>query len=246
MIQIKREEIIKSILEVKKTVTMKELIEKLKTSESTIRRDLARMEKNGILIRVHGGAQISNISYEEDLVSKISQNNEAKEDIAFLASTYINEGDCVFLDAGTTTEYLIKYMRTKNVTVVTNGIHHIKELTKYKIKSYFTGGVLKYKTGALIGKDALKTIESYNYDISFIGVNSIDIEAGLTTPDPDEALIKEKIIKKSKVSYILADHTKFNRISFAKFGNLEEVKIITDNIIDEKYYKIDTIEEVTE
>jgi len=244
MIQIKREEIIKSILKIKKTVTLKELTEKLKTSESTIRRDLGRMEKNGILIRVHGGAQISNISYEEDLNSKISQNNESKEKIAFFASTYINKGDCIFLDAGTTTEYLIKYMRTKDVTVVTNGIHHIKELSKYKIKSYFTGGILKYKTGALIGKDALKTIESYNYDISFIGTNSIDIKAGLTTPDPDEALIKEKIIKNSKVSYVLADHTKFNKISFSKFGNLEGVKIITDNIIDEKYRRIDTIEEV--
>ena len=244
MIQIKREEIIKSILKIKKTVTLKELTEKLKTSESTIRRDLARLEGNGVLTRVHGGAQISNISYEEDLVSKISQNNEAKEDIAFFASTYIKEDDCVFLDAGTTTEYLIKYMRSKNVTVVTNGIHHIKELSKYKIQSYFTGGALKHKTGALIGKDALKTIESYNYDISFIGANSIDIKAGLTTPDPDEALIKEKIIQNSKISYILADHTKFNKISFAKFADLKEVRIITDTIIDEKYKSIQTIEEV--
>ncbi|OQY41105.1 MAG: hypothetical protein B6227_06220 [Fusobacteriia bacterium 4572_74] len=244
MIQIKREEIIKSILEIKKTVTLKELIEKLKTSESTIRRDLARMEENGILTRVHGGASISSISYEEDLISKINQNNGAKEDIAFLASTYIKENDCIFLDAGTTTEYLIKHMRSKDVTVVTNGIHHIKELSKYKIKSYFTGGALKHKTGALIGKDALKTIESYNYDISFIGSNSIDIKTGLTTPDPDEALIKERVIQNSKVSYILADHTKFNKISFSKFGNLKEVKIITDTIIDERYRSIKTIEEV--
>lgn len=244
MIQIKREEIIKSILEIKKTVTLKELTEKLKTSESTIRRDLARMEANGVLTRVHGGARICNISYEEDLDSKISQNNEAKENIAFLASTYIKKNDCVFLDAGTTTEYLIKHMRSKDVTVVTNGIHHIKELSKYKIKSYFTGGALKHKTGALIGKDALKTIESYNYDISFIGSNSIDIKAGLTTPDPDEALIKERVIQNSKVSYILADHTKFNKISFSKFGDLEEVRIITDTIIDERYHNIKTIEEV--
>lgn len=244
MIQIKREEIIKSILEIKKTVTLKELTEKLKTSESTIRRDLARMEKNKILTRVHGGARITNISYEEDLTSKINQNNKAKEDIAYLASTYIKENDCVFLDAGTTTEYLIKHIRKKDVTVVTNGIHHIKELSKYKIKSYFTGGALKHKTGALIGKDALKTIESYNYDISFLGANSIDLEAGLTTPDPDEALIKEKVIKKSKVSYILADHTKFNKVSFSKFADLEDLRIITDEIIDERYYKIKIIEEV--
>ena len=103
---------------------------------------------------------------------------------------------------------------------------------------------MKHKTGALIGKDALKIIESYNYDISFLGTNSIDIKAGLTTPDPEEALIKERVIKNSKISYILADHTKFNQISFSKFSDLDKVMVITDTIIDKRYHNIKTIKEV--
>lgn len=208
-------------------IKLNEVMDLTDSSESTIRRDLTALEKKGLLVRVHGGAVLRS-NYEESIDDKSIFNREEKEKIGRFAATLVNDGDCIFLDAGTTVFYMIKYLKDKNVLVVTNGINHLDELQKYDITTYLTGGLIKFKTKALIGRETIKTLNDYNFDKCFLGVNNINVEKGYTTPDPEEAFVKSTAKELSKEVYVLADSTKFGKVSFARIGALEEAIIITD------------------
>ena len=243
MLSQERYDIILNLLKNKEIVKMKEIVDTLKISESTIRRDLSYLEEHGLLKRVHGGATLPENSYEADFNTKNIQNKFEKDKIGEAASRIVLEGECIFIDAGTTTERMIKYLQGKNVTVVTNGVTHIPELMKYNIRAYLTGGRIKNTTGALVGVETIESLKKYNFNKCFIGANGIDPETGYTTPDIEEAEIKREVIKKSQKSYILADHKKFGKTSFVSFGELRDSTIITDKLPAEEYRKKTKIKE---
>lgn len=115
----------------------------------------------------------------------------------------------------------------KDIIVVTNGVMHIEALIKKGITFYLLGGHVKHKTGAIVGGSALTDIGLHSIDKSFIGVNGIHKEAGFTTPDPEEALLKTKAVKQAKKAFVLADASKFGEMSFSAFASLDEATIIT-------------------
>lgn len=227
MLTSERRKIILESIKNSGTLKLKEMMELTDSSESTIRRDLNELERKGLLIREHGGAVLRN-NYEENIEEKTSLYQGEKEDIARYAASLVQKGDCIFLDAGSTIFHMIKYLENKDVLGVTNGINHLEELNKYNIKTYLTGGLIKFKTKALIGREAIKTLGDYNFDKCFLGVNSISIDKGYTTPDPEEAFVKSTALNLAEKVYILADSTKFGKVSFAKIATLEEAIIITD------------------
>lgn len=198
-------------------------------SESTIRRDLSTLEERGFLKRVHGGAsKLSNSRQEPDMLEKSSKNLQDKLKIAEEAASLLEEGDCIYLDAGTTTLHMIDFIdHTKDIVVVTNGVMHIDALIRKGIPFYLLGGYVKHRTGAMIGGASLTAVSQYRFDKSFLGVNGVHIEAGFTTPDPDEALLKTKAVRQAKNAYVLADPSKFGEISFAAFAALGDAAIIT-------------------
>jgi DeoR family fructose operon transcriptional repressor len=145
----------------------------------------------------------------------------------------VEEGECIYLDAGSTTLLMVEFLPVnKELVVVTNGLTIIDPLMKKGIKTYLIGGYLKPITGAMIGRGALAAIEQYRFDKCFLGVNGIHIELGYTTPDPEEAALKMAALQLSREKYVLADHTKFGEISFSKIADLSEAKIITDETED--------------
>jgi len=227
MLASEREKIILNYLKEFGSITLNEIMDLTDTSESTIRRDLTFLEKKGMLVRVHGGATLKS-NYEETLDDKLIINQNEKEKIALYAVSLIKNGDCIYLDAGTTVSHMIKHLGKKEVIVVTNGINHLEELKKYNITTYLTGGLIKFKTQALIGRETIKTLNDYNFDKCFLGVNSISLDKGYTTPDPEEAFVKSTAMELSKEVYVLADSSKFNKSSFAKIANLEKAIIITN------------------
>ncbi|MCY8110968.1 DeoR family transcriptional regulator, partial [Bacillus spizizenii] len=96
-------------------------------------------------------------------------------------------GDCIYLDAGTTTLHMIDFMdKSKDIVVVTNGVMHIEALIRKEISFYLLGGYVKHRTGAVIGGASLIAMDQYRFDKSFLGTNGVHTEAGFTTPDPDE------------------------------------------------------------
>ncbi|WP_406548003.1 DeoR/GlpR family DNA-binding transcription regulator [Clostridium ljungdahlii] len=168
--------------------------------------------------------------------------------MAKFAASYIEEGDCIYLDAGTSTFEMIQYINKKSLIVVTNGLNHINAIIENNINGYILGEKVKNSTKAVIGCDALKSIEKFRFDKCFLGINGIHLKYGFTTPDSEEAILKENAIKHSGQSYILADESKFGEVSFVKVGNLDQASIITNCKIEnyEKYIQKTKVKVVTD
>lgn len=229
MLTPERHQIILDLLNEKGVVKLQELVDATSSSESTIRRDLSQLEDEKKVKRVHGGASLlKQKSVELSISEKSLQNYNEKEMIARHAASLIRNGDCVFLDAGTTALQMIPHITAKEIKVVTNGLTHLEALLEQGIDTYLTGGFIKQKTRALIGKGALEGIKQYHFDKCFIGVNGIHTEYGFTTPDPEEAMIKKSAINLSQEVFILGDHTKFNEVTFTHIAELKQGVIITD------------------
>lgn len=228
MLTPERHQIILQILEQKQTAKIQELADATHSSESTIRRDLDQLEQKKLLKRVHGGASMIRRTQEEPSVQeKNAKNLQEKLLIAKNAASLTGSGECIFLDAGTTTFQMIPFL-PKGVIVVTNGLNLIDSLLEHGLQTYITGGAAKMKTKALIGNAAVEGLKKYRFDKAFIGVNGIHEKFGFTTPDPGEAAIKATAISLSQEAYILADHTKFQEVTFSRIADLEQGTIITN------------------
>ena len=230
MLAQERFERILEILREKQSVTVVELTEKLNTSESTIRRDLTELNRQGLLIKVHGGATAvkSVLSREEEVITKSKKHQEEKREIAKYAASLINKEDIVYLDAGTTTEMMLEYLKEYDVVYVTNGITHARKLMNAGFKVHLIGGEIKAVTEALVGEEALEQLDKYNF----------------TTPDQKEAAVKKKAMEQCQKRYILSDASKFNVISTIKFADLKKAEIITDHLENKEFKRITNIEEV--
>ncbi|SCY33435.1 DeoR/GlpR family DNA-binding transcription regulator [Alkaliphilus peptidifermentans] len=224
------------ILERNYRIQVNDLTEELKVSESTIRRDLQDLEQEGLLKRTHGGAvKLENTSFEPTMDEKEQVNIAAKAEIGKRAAALIEDNDTVILDAGSTTLQIAKNIKSKNVTVLTNSILIALELSKNNdVEVVVTGGYIRKEIVSLVGPITDKIIKSFRVDKAFIGANSITIEDGYTTPNIDEAHTKSIMIKSSKEVYIVADNSKFGKVSFSKIADANEVDgIITDNGIEQ-------------
>ncbi|UQD52363.1 DeoR family transcriptional regulator [Bacillus methanolicus] len=248
MLTPERHQLILQLLKEKQTVKIQELVDLTKTSESTIRRDLTQLEKGKFLKRIHGGAaRLQGKLQEPSMTEKSSKNLHEKRQIAQYAAQLVEEGDCIYLDAGSTVLEMIPYL-PKDIVVVTNGLMHLGALLDRNITTYIIGGFAKRTTNAVIGRGAVASLELYRFDKCFMGVNGIHPEFGYTTPDQEEAFIKQTAISLSREAFVLADSSKFSEIAFAKFGDLHEATIITNELdteTSELYKSKTTIKVVT-
>lgn len=249
MLTEERQQKILEILENKGVVKINELVKLTNTSESTIRRDLTHLECIHELKRIHGGATLLKGRFNEpSYTEKQDQHISEKSKIAKYAVGLIEEGDCIYLDAGTTTFNMIQYMDKKDIVVVTNGLKHIDALVEKDINAYILGGRVKGRTKAVVGTDALKNLEKFRFDKCFIGTNAVHLEYGFTTPDSEEAILKENAIQLSKEAFVLADESKFGEVAFVKISDLNTATIITDSKVEdyERYAEKTRVEVVTE
>lgn len=244
-----RHQVILGLLKEKDIVKIQELMELTNTSESTIRRDLSQLEEMKFLKRIHGGAsRLQGKLQEPSMSEKSSKNLQEKVKIAKYAASLVEEGDCLYLDAGSTVQAMIDFLPVKHIVVVTNGLMHVNQLMTKGIPTYILGGLAKYSTNAIIGRAALASFDFYRFDKCFLGVNGIHPQFGFTTPDQEEAAVKQRALSLSREAYVLADETKFSEISFAKIADLQEATIITngmENEIKNQYLGKTTIKVVT-
>ena len=212
-------------------VTLRQLVASLKVSESTIRRDLSTLEELGQLVRVHGGARRVDLNEVElTLESKRTRHIKEKEQIAQKSIKFIHSGQTIFIDAGTTTLALVPHLTTfSSLTVVTNGLAQAELLTDLGIETILLGGSVKHGTKAVIGPTAEAALQTYYFDVAFIGMNGIDEVFGLTTPSVEEAAIKRWAIHQSDATYLLADRSKLGQRFFAKVASIEAVRWISED-----------------
>ncbi|MCX7714769.1 MAG: DeoR/GlpR family DNA-binding transcription regulator [Clostridia bacterium] len=234
------------LLEEKKAVTVLELTKILNISESTIRRDLNVLNSMGKLNKVHGGAvSISALSMEENDVSlRYNLNADEKMRIAKYAAQLIKENDFVYMDAGTTTEAMVEYITEKNAVYVTCGISLAKKLAYKGCKVYIIAGKIKAMTEAVIGGEAVESLDRYHFNIGFFGANGISTDGGFSTPDIEEARTKTKAMSRCRRCCVVADSSKFNKMSAVTFADIEKAEIITSKLEDGKFRTYTSVMEV--
>lgn len=225
------------------SITNQELVNLLGASESTIRRDITALAADKRLIRVHGGAislkkNLNSTDFEVD--TRRTMYAEQKKIIGAYAASLVEDGDLIYIDAGTTTEFMVNCIpENKKAIFVTNAVSHAVALGKKGYDAYIPGGRIKPVTEAVVGSGALMSLRMYNFNKGFFGANGIEHTAGITTPGISEAAIKEFALSRCRERYILADSSKFDCVSSVCFAALDNVKIITENIPDEyKEYEI--------
>lgn len=203
-----------SILEHMGSVTVQQLMTELDASESTVRRDLNTLDANGQLVKVHGGAILKNTVYstiDDEVVYRKEQNREAKDKIARYAAGLITAEDFVYIDAGTTTERMIDYIANRQAVFVTNAIGHAKKLAEHGCKVYILGGEFKAVTEAIVGEEAVFTLDKYNFTKGFWGANGVSLQKGFSTPELKEAMVKRKSMENCRDCYFWRMRASFPR-----------------------------------
>lgn len=237
MIPEERKQSILQYINEHKSAKVSELMEMFDASEATIRRDLTEMDNRGLINKVHGGAFAleERVSTDYRVSERDDKHRDEKIAIGKYAASLISDNDIVFLDAGTTTEHIIDYVTANNVTFVTNAPAHANKLASMGYTVYMTGGKLKETTEALVGSVAYENVSRYQFSVVFVGTNAVNHNAGFTTPDPEEAMIKECAIRHTGVPYVLCDHTKFGVTSAVTFASFGDACVITCGVIPESY-----------
>jgi DeoR family fructose operon transcriptional repressor len=214
------------------SVTNHELMTLLNVSESTIRRDVTMLAADNKIIRSHGGAvslgNAETYTKDRDVSDRRSQNREKKIRIGKAAASLIKDNDLVYIDAGTTTEYMIDYITAFGATFVTNAVAHAVKMAKRGLSVFIIGGQIKSVTEAIIDSEAIVSLSKYNFTKGFFGSNGISEEEGFTTPDICEAGVKSFAMNKCALKYVLCDSGKFGKLSRITFEGPEGVTVITD------------------
>jgi DeoR family transcriptional regulator, fructose operon transcriptional repressor len=231
---------IREILALRRTIAATELCEMLGATAITIRRDLAALEAQGLVVRSHGGAtsRMSSTNFQPAYEMLLRTHSEEKEAIARQAKDLIADGDTVFLEGSTTVLELARQLFHRNrVTVVTNSPTIVCELQQSTgITVLCTGGDLQKDTFYLSGEWARHALSEIRIDKAVIGVSAIDPTYGMSTSRQAEAQIKKLIIKAAKTRIALADHTKFGKQGFAYVCPVTDLDVlVTDSGTDPKY-----------
>lgn len=242
-----RHDQILKLLEQRGSVSLQELKELLQTSESTIRRDLTQLHSAGRLVKVFGGAvACEKLNPTDELVpDREIRNREEKQRIAAYAATLIHSRDFVYVDAGTTTACLIPFLTDKTVTYVTNAPSHAIKMAQAGLNVVMLGGNMKDSTEAAVGSVTCAQLERYHFSIAFLGTNGVSQHAQLSTPDPEEAMVKSLVVRRSRNCYVLCDHTKFHKISPVSFADIEDVIVLTDSVPEGIFREIPNIVDIT-
>lgn len=218
--------------------SVSELSEALGYSEATIRRDLQELGEENLVERSHGGAvPVTHVGKEQNYDQREIQNLERKAAIGERAAEEIQEGQVVFFDSGTTTMQVAERAPTDgSIIPVTNSPLLALKLGEGDNEVKLTGGTLRQRTKALVGPTAVSTLRGMNFDLLFLGTNGIDLQSGLTTPNEEEARVKELMIENANLVVLVADGSKLDSQSFARFGRLDDVDLfVTDATIPADY-----------
>lgn len=237
----RHEEIIK-LINKDRFVKVSQLSKLFEVSEETIRRDLDKLERDGLLKKLHGGAvpmDIVNVEGIKPVTERIEEHAKEKALIANLALDLINDGDTLILDSGSTTLQLARILDNKNVTVITNDIGIAYELSfKENIKLIVTGGSLNARSFSMVGPETARYLGTFNVNKVFLSTSGIKLNKGFTASNNLDAFIKKIMIGSGDKVICLADHSKIGRVSLVSFADFKDIDIIiTDRAVELSYEK---------
>jgi DeoR family fructose operon transcriptional repressor len=194
-------------------------------SEVTIRRDLEALERRGLLERTHGGAvPAQRLRTEPTYLAAASSFPEEKRLIGHFAAALVEPGDTLYLNGGTTTPHIVRYLRTSEVTVVTNSVAIALEAADRDIELVLLGGHYRAPSNSVVGPFATEALRRTHATKAFIGVEGVSLSAGLTTPAALEAEIARLMIEQTRGRVIVvADHSKIGTVADFVIAPIERV-----------------------
>lgn len=221
------------------TARVSDLSKIFKVSEVTIRYDLAKLEKKNLIIREHGGAFLKSLpSQVQSFSFQHTENMDKKALIGKKAAEFIEDGDTIIIDSGsTTTEIAKNILNRKNLTVVTNAVNVPFIIGGQPgIIVLLTSGEFKAPTLSLTGQKAADFFENVHVNKLFLATAGVTLRAGLTYPSLSDLPVKRAMIEAASTVYLVADSTKLGKQSLASLGALSLIHyLITDDGISNEY-----------
>ncbi len=239
MLAIERKNEILSILQKERSVLVADLSQKYNVTEETIRRDLDKLEKEGVIKKTYGGA-VLNENTNLDLPFKIrARTNRAEKGvIAGLVTELIGEGESLVMDSSSTSLMVAKNLKSfKSLTVITNSVEIMVELSGCKgIRLICTGGVMRDSALSLGGKTAEEVLRHYHADKAIMSCKGIHMEKGISDSNEFEADLKAVMAACAKEIIWAIDSSKFDKVSFVKILDLQEGDtVVSEKPVDEKW-----------
>lgn len=233
MIYNERKKNILKALEEKGVISIKEISNTLHTSQITIRRDFEKLENDGFLTRVTGGAILNDTTIPEyenvelTIQQKKIQNEDKKNKVAQATATFIQDGNCVFIDCGTCMIPLVKLLAKKNITIVTNNMTILPYLHNPRADVFVIGGRYNSTYEMNAGSVAEEYMRTFHFQYTILGCAGIDLETGdIYTSAIDGYIMKKAALEQCDTSILMLDSTKLSKKSLVKISNIDQINHI--------------------
>lgn len=239
MLAMKRSQFIVDQLQNHKVVLVSQLSKQMAVTEETVRRDLEKLEKQGVLRRVHGGAYLAEGYGNETPVSVREQiYREEKAAIAQKCMALVNDKDSLMLDCSTTAKYIAQALvdSNKKATVITNSLLVANVVApSANLRLISLGGEFGPKLNAFFGDVTVQSLKQYYADKAFISGAGLSTQAGITDYTRDEAAVRRAMIERSAECYVAADLTKIGRVAVHMVAPLDSIHtVVVDQPFQEK------------
>lgn len=207
---------------------VKTMSQELSVSSVTIRQDLAYLEEEGLVKRVHGGAVLGE---SDDIRSRLGVNYEKKILVARKAASLVRDGETIFIESGSVNALLAReLLKRSSLTVLTTNLFIARQMRKGShVQVIVVGGIYQHQSESLVGQLAKQFIGQVNFGKAFVGIDGFSPEAGFTCRDMMRAEIAAQIIERSRESYVLTDSSKFGRSELQTICRTDQVDwVISD------------------
>jgi len=230
LIKEKRLKNIKEYITKNESASLDELVSIFNVSKNTIRRDVQELIETGNFKKIYGGVAVAKNKELLPFHDRKIRNQSEKRYIAQLASNFIENGDIIFIDSGTTTIELFDFIKDKELTIVTNNIEFITLCIPYEqLNIICTGGILERKTKSFGNFNNPDFLENYNINKAFMASTGISIKNGVTNSSPLESNLKQIVVKKCNEVYLMIDADKFDKQGLITYCGLDEIDFVITN-----------------
>lgn len=239
MIKEKRLKQLEEYVVKQQSASLDELVKEFNVSKNTIRRDLQELVDTGAFKKVYGGIAVNQKKLEPFHEREV-QNHHGKKNIGRTAADFVEDGDIIFIDSGTTTIEMLDHIKEKHITIITNNIDIIVGSIPFENIMVITiGGVLERKTKSFGMNYNVEIVNTYNINKAFMASTGLTPTNGVTNASLLETEIKSKIVERSKTIYLLVDHNKFGQYGLTTYCELNKINyLITDKMPNLEYQNL--------
>lgn len=236
LIKLERIQKIHEYVSEKQAVSLDELVSVFDVSKNTIRRDIQWLADHGEIKKVYGGIAVNDTSLVSFNDRQI-RNQKQKALVGKLAASFIDNGDIVFIDSGTTTVEMFEFLKNKEITIITGNLNFIINAQPFdNLNVISIGGMLERKTNSFVCFKETNLLSMYNINKAFMASTGISLTNGVTNASPQETELKRTAVKRSSEVFLVIDHDKFDRNGLMTYCNLDDIDyLVTDTMPSEKY-----------